>query len=289
MAWSRLVRFIPKSGAAPLLGEPLDASLDVGIAAFKGDEIKVSVYSGSSVLSPGEKTDRVELVGTLLSPLAQEEVGTIRCIGLNYLKHAQEAGMAIPKVPVLFLKPATALAGPYPEPTVIPKSFVQDNAADYEAELAVVIGKKAKNVSEAEALDHVLGYTSSNDVSSRVAQLAQSQWCYGKGQDGACPIGPALVSAGTVGDYTKLRMRGLKNGQVVQDTTLDDLIFSVPKIISFLSQGTTLLPGTLILTGTPSGIGWAMDPKGVLKDGDEFAVEVLPHIGTLINKVVFEK
>jgi len=289
MAWSRLVRFIPKSGSTPLLGEPVNPTLDVGLATYKGEEVEVAVYSGSSVLSPGEKTDKVELVGRLLSPLAQEEVGTIRCIGLNYLKHAQEAGMAIPKVPVLFLKPATALADPYPAPTIIPAAFIKDNAADYEAEFTVVIGKTAKNVSEADALDYVLGYTSGNDVSSRVAQLEQSQWCYGKGQDGACPIGPTLVSVSAIPDYTKLRMRGLKNGQVVQDTYLDDLIFSVPKIISFLSQGTTLLPGTIILTGTPSGIGWAMDPKGVLKDGDEFAVEVSPLVGTLINKIQFEK
>ncbi|KZT53795.1 putative mitochondrion protein [Calocera cornea HHB12733] len=289
MAWSRLVRFVPKSGSTPLLGEPVDPAQDVGLATYKGEEVKVAVYSGSSVLSPGEKTGQVEVVERLLSPLAQEEVGTIRCIGLNYTKHAQEAGMALPTVPVLFLKPATALADPYPAPTVIQKAFVKDDAADYEAELAVVIGKKAKDVSEEDALSYVLGYTSSNDVSSRVAQLSQSQWCYGKGQDGACPIGPTIVSAATVGDYTKLRMRGLKNGQVVQDTGLDDLIFSVPKIISFLSQGTTLLPGTLILTGTPSGIGWAMSPKGVFKDGDEFAVEVTPHIGTLINKVEFGK
>jgi 2-keto-4-pentenoate hydratase/2-oxohepta-3-ene-1,7-dioic acid hydratase in catechol pathway len=173
-------------------------------------------------------------------------------------------------------------------PTPIPKHTLADDSADYESELAIVIGRDAKNVSEAEALDYVLGYTAANDISSRKAQLNQSQWCYGKGFDGSCPLGPTMVSAKAIPDVAKLRMRGLRNGKVVQETSLDDLIFPVRRIVSFLSQGTTLPRGTVILTGTPSGIGWAKTPRDCLQDGDEFVVEILPSIGSLYNVIKME-
>jgi 2-keto-4-pentenoate hydratase/2-oxohepta-3-ene-1,7-dioic acid hydratase in catechol pathway len=170
---------------------------------------------------------------------------------------------------------------------VLPKLTQLDDCGDYESELAVVIGKPTKNVSEADAMDHVLGYTACNDVSSRTSQFAQSQWSFSKGFDGACPIGPTLVSPALIPDPSKLHVRGIKNGdQVLQDCGTDDLIFSVPKLVSFLSQGTTLKPGTLIITGTPAGVGVGKTPKVTLKAGDEFAVEILPYIGTLVN--VFE-
>ena len=149
----------------------------------------MEIYSGKSVLSPGAPTGKIETVGRLLSPLAESEVGTIRCIGLNYAQHAQEAKMALPDIPTVFMKPSTALADPYPAPTIIPKFTIKDDCADYESELVVVIGKKCKDISEAEALEYVLGYTAANDVSSRSEQFAQSQWSYSKGFDGACPIG----------------------------------------------------------------------------------------------------
>ncbi|KAJ9104358.1 hypothetical protein QFC19_004000 [Naganishia cerealis] len=288
--YARLVRFIPKAGSGkPLIGEPEDATQDVGLAAYNSEPIKVSVFSGSSVLQPGEKTGESFEVERLLSPLAEEEVGTIRCIGLNYVKHAHEVKMALPTVPVLFMKPSTALADPYPAPTVIPKAYVGDNAADYESELVVVIGKSCKNVSESEAMQYVAGYTASNDVSSRAQQFAQSQWCYSKSFDGACPVGPAFVPASRVRDIGEMSIEGRKNGQVVQKSRLDDLIFTVPKIVSFLSQGTTLKPGTIILTGTPAGVGWSFEPKNLLHDGDEFSVYVSHGVGTLINKIVEEK
>lgn len=183
-------------------------------------------------------------------------------------------------------KPQTALAGPWPEPTLLPKLTVDSNTGDYESELAVIIGKPAKNVSEDHALEYVLGYTSGNDVSCRAAQFAQSQWCFSKGFDGACPIGPVVVSARAVPDPSKLHIRGIMNGKVMQDCPISDLVFSVQKLVSFLSQGTTLTPGTVIVTGTPAGVGFA---QGVtLKDGDEFAVEITPHVGTLINRCVNE-
>lgn len=229
------------------------------------------------------------MLGKLLSPLAESEVGTIRCIGLNYAQHAKEANMALPDIPTVFMKPSTSLADPYPSPTIIPKFTLKDDCCDYESELAVVIGKVCKDVSEAEAMDYVLGYTAANDVSSRSSQFAQSQWSYSKGFDGACPIGPTIVSKEWIPDPGELRLRGLKNGKVLQECGCDDLIFSVPKIVSFLSQGTTLQPGTIILTGTPAGVGFGHSPKEYLREGDEFAVEILPHIGTLITKFENQK
>ncbi|WWC61517.1 uncharacterized protein I303_104101 [Kwoniella dejecticola CBS 10117] len=294
-SFTRLVRFIPKSSSDDinaksdsdaLIGEPVDLEVDVGTAAYETKPVEVHVYSGLSVLKPGQKTGRKEFVGRLLSPLAQMEVGTIRCVGLNYLNHAKEVNLPIPDIPTLFMKPSTALADPYPALTVIPEAFVGDDAADFESEVALVIGKAAKNVSEAQALDYLLGITAANDISSRKAQFAQSQWCYSKSFDGACPLGPALVHAAHIRDLAEIRITGTLNGAKVQDSKLDDLIFSIPKIISFLSQGTTLQPGTVIITGTPAGVGWSADPKITLHHGDEFRVSVSHGVGTLISRIV---
>ncbi|OOQ91621.1 fumarylacetoacetate hydrolase family protein [Penicillium brasilianum] len=284
--FSRLVRFVPKSNPAKvLIGEPVDASLDVGLALYQGKEVAVRPFSGSSVLNPGQVTSSTETIERILSPLSQSEVGSIRCVGLNYVSHAKEMSLPIPEVPTLFIKPSTALADPFPAPTVLPKITQQDGTGDYESEMVIVIGRDAKDVPESEALDYVLGYTAANDVSSRTFQMNQSQWCFSKGFDGSCPIGPVLVSAALIPDATKLHIRGLKSGRVMQDCPLTDLIFNVPQLISFLSQGTTLPAGTIILTGTPPGVGAAKNPKEFIKAGDEFAVELLPHVGTLINKI----
>jgi 2-keto-4-pentenoate hydratase/2-oxohepta-3-ene-1,7-dioic acid hydratase in catechol pathway len=186
----------------------------------------------------------------------------------------------------VFLKPSTALADPWPAPSVLPRITQADNTGDYEAELAVVIGRQCKNVSEAEALDYVFGYTACNDVSSRGSQFAQSQWCFSKGFDGSCPIGPSIVSRSLIPDPGALHVRGLRHGEVMQDCGTSDFIFGIAQLISFLSQDTTLPVGTVIITGTPAGVGAGRDPPVTLKAGDEFAVEILPHIGTLVN--VFE-
>ncbi|PWN27906.1 putative mitochondrion protein, partial [Jaminaea rosea] len=291
MSWKRLIRFIPSSGpSGPLIGEPVDAALDVGLASLADPgSIAAAIFSGSSVLSPGERTGEIRNVSRLLSPLAQSEVGTIRCIGINYLRHAEEVKMEIPKQPVLFMKPETSLNDPYPAKVPIPHQFAADDACDYESEVAVVIGKEAKNVTEADAMEYCLGLTASNDVSQRVAQFAQSQWCFSKSFDGACPIGPALVNVKDIEDIASMKIKGILNGQVVQEGGLDDLIFSIPKIVSFLSQGTTLKPGTLILTGTPFGVGWTRSPRLTLKDNDEVRVEVSSGVGTLINRFVVEE
>ncbi|KAK7927756.1 hypothetical protein PG985_004754 [Apiospora marii] len=277
MSFERLVRFAPKGKEGEvLIGQPVDSNVDVGKALKNGEEVQVKVFSGDSALNPGSLTDKVETIARILSPLSASE----------YVNHAKEANMQLPDVPMMFMKPATALADPWPVPTVIPKHTLADDCADYESELAIVIGKACKNVSEADALSYVLGYTASNDVSSRKAQLAQSQACYSKGFDGSCPIGPTIVSAAVVKDPSTFTIRGLKNGEVTQNSGLNDLIFNCSKLVSFLSQGTTLPPGTVILTGTPAGVGYGKKPPSYLHEGDEFAVEVTPHVGTLYS--VFE-
>ncbi|KIW21125.1 hypothetical protein PV08_01705 [Exophiala spinifera] len=286
--FKRLVRFIPRSDSSKIfIGQPHDDTLDVGLALRNGQDVKVDVFSGTSVLSPGQATGTSAVIDRVLSPLHISEVGTIRCVGLNYKQHAAEVNMALPTVPTVFLKPATALGDPWPAPTVLPKLTQLDDCGDYESELAVVLGRTAKNVPESEALDYVLGYTACNDVSSRTSQFAQSQWSFSKGFDTSCPLGPTLVSPALIPDPSKLRVRGVKNGdQLLQDCGTDDLIFSVAQLVSFISQGTTLPAGTVIITGTPAGVGVGKKPKVTIKAGDEFHVEILPHIGTLVN--VFE-
>ncbi|KAG5661233.1 hypothetical protein KAF25_005355 [Fusarium avenaceum] len=285
--FKRLVRFAPRSKTSDILiGQPVEDDIDVGLALRNGTEVRVDIFSGTSVLNPGQGTGKVEIIHKIFSPLAASEVGTIRCIGLNFKRHADEVSMELPQIPTMFMKPNTALGDPWPTPTFIPKISQKDGTSDFESELAVVLGKTAKNVSEAEAMEYVLGYSACNDVSSRDSQLAQSQWNFSKGFDGACPIGPTLVSKDLVPDPAKLKIRGLKNGKVMQESELDDLIFGVPQLIAFLSQGTTLPAGTIIVTGTPAGVGMGRTPKERLDAGDEFHVEILPHIGTLVN--IFE-
>ncbi|KAK7208491.1 hypothetical protein BZA70DRAFT_287793 [Myxozyma melibiosi] len=285
--FKRLVRFIPKSSPSKILiGQPKSDSVDVGRALYQGQDVAVEVFSGNSMLSPGENTSEIESIGKLLSPMSQSEVGTVRCIGLNYRQHALEVKMAFPEVPVVFMKPATAVADPWPSPTTIPLLSQLSNTADYESELAVVLGKDAKNVKEEDAMDCVLGYTAANDVSSRGPQFQQSQWVFSKSFDGSCPLGPTLVSKSLIQNPSALQIKGLKNGRVMQESSISDLIFDIPKIISFLSQSTTLPAGTVILTGTPAGVAMGSSTAEYLKDGDTFEVEISPHIGTLVN--VFE-
>lgn len=208
----------------------------------------------------------------------------IWCVGQNYLKHAKEVGMAIPEYPVIFAKGPNTLQNPG-DPIVLP-SRAQSTEIDYEAELVVVIGKKCKDVSKEKALNCVGGYTCGNDVSSRDWQLKKggSQWCRGKSFDTFAPLGPCLVTPDSIGDPGQLRIQTVLNGQTVQDGNTNDLIRDVPTLIEFLSQSTTLLPGTAIFTGTPSGVGMARKPPLWLKHGDEVSI-VIEKIGTLTNPV----
>ncbi|VUC26550.1 unnamed protein product [Clonostachys rosea] len=283
--WTHLIRFIAKEDGRIHLGQ-IDSKRfpDVGLAIFEGRDVDASCISGS--VFDGVVTDRKLRVARLLSPLSMDQTPLIRCLGLNYRDHAKEANMPIPDVPVLFIKPRTALNGPYPAKINIPK-IAQDDTADYEAELAVVISKDCRDVPESEAYQYVLGYTSSNDVSARAQQLKNSQWCFGKGLDGSAPIGPVLVSAEAIPDPHELDIKAIHNSNIVQDSNTREMIFNVPKTIAFLSQGTTLERGTIILTGTGPGIGMVRQPKVVLRHGDDMRVYI-QGIGTLINEVYHE-
>lgn len=221
-------------------------------------------------------------------PLAPLEPRAILCIGLNYRKHAEETKAALPEHPVLFMKSPGAVQHPE-APIFLPRKLRSDSV-DYECELAVVIGKAAKNVSKEEALDYVLGYTCANDVSARdwQKQGGGGQWCRGKTFDTFCPLGPVLVTRDEIPNPQALKIATRVNGETLQDWTTSDMIFDVATIISFLSASTTLLPGTVILTGTPHGVGMARTPQRWLQPGEVVEVEI-ENIGILRNSVEEEK
>lgn len=233
-------------------------------------------------------TDEEVGVRLLLSPLAQSQVKTVRCLGLNYAKHAKESNMPEPKYPVLFYKPITSLSGPV-DPIPVHAMAQEGTGLDYECELVVVIGKRCSDVSEADALNYVLGYSVGNDVSHRDWQIKHggSQWSLGKAFDGWAPFGPAIVTGDAIKDPQALNIWTKLNGQTVQNGNTSDMIFGVRQMISFLSRGVTLMPGDVIFTGTPEGVGMGRKPQLWLKDGD--VVEVgLEGVGTCTNKVEFE-
>jgi 2-keto-4-pentenoate hydratase/2-oxohepta-3-ene-1,7-dioic acid hydratase in catechol pathway len=207
--------------------------------------------------------------------------GKLICIGLNYRDHAAESNMPIPERPVIFSKFPTSVIAPG-EPVVIPPTSQQ---VDYEAELAVVIGRKAKHVKASRAMDYVLGYTAFNDVSARDFQFADGQWQRGKSCDTFAPMGQSIVTTDTITDPHKLSIKLVLNGQTMQDSNTDQLIFGVPELIEFLTESITLEPGDVIATGTPPGVGFARKPPVFLKPGDEMEV-LIEGIGGLGNPVV---
>jgi 2-keto-4-pentenoate hydratase/2-oxohepta-3-ene-1,7-dioic acid hydratase in catechol pathway len=224
------------------------------------------------------------LVKRLLAPL---EPRAIVCIGLNYRRHAAEGQQPIPEYPVVFMKTPSAVQHP-DAPIQLPRHLRSDSV-DYECELAVVIGRPCKNVPRDQALDYVLGYTCANDVSARDWQIQRggSQWCKGKTFDTFAPLGPWLVTADELTNPNELAIRTILNGQVMQDWNTNDMIFDVPTLIEFLSGSTTLEAGTVILTGTPHGVGGARKPPVFLQPGDEVIVEI-EGIGALRNPVMEE-
>ena len=223
-------------------------------------------------------------VAKLLAPIVP---AAILCIGLNYRKHAEETGAKIPQFPVLFMKSPAALQNPG-DPVQIPTKLASTQV-DWECELAVVIGKKGKNIPKEKALDHVLGYTAAIDVSARDWQkdFGGGQWCRGKTFDTFCPLGPALLTPDEIPNPNSLHISTTVNGKIMQDSNTADMIFDVPTLIAFLSGSTTLLPGTVILTGTPSGVGMGMKPPLYLKPGDTVTVTI-DKIGQLTNPVIAE-
>ena len=246
-----------------------------------GHESMVDFISHGGSPEPGEAVVRVE-DARIHAPVPRP--GKVICIGLNYEDHAEETGAAIPEKPIVFAKWANSVIGPG-DPIVIPPITSQP---DYEAELAVVIGRAARNVGESEAMDHVFGYTNANDVSARDIQLGEGgQWTRGKAIDTFCPLGPYLVTKDEIEDPQNLSVRCVLNGETVQDGTTSKMIFPVAKLVAFLSTGMTLEPGDVIITGTPPGVGMARDPQLWMKAGDEVSVEI-EGLGTLTNPVEAE-
>lgn len=220
----------------------------------------------------------------LLAPVAP---AGLLCIGLNYRRHAEETGAKLPVHPILFMKGLNAVQNP-DGPILIP-THMASREVDYEAELAVVIAKSCKNISRQHAMEYVLGYTCANDVSARDWQKhgGGGQWCRGKSFDTFAPLGPCLVTPDEIPDPNNLRIKTTLNDQVVQDWTTADMIFDIPELIEYLSSSTTLLAGTVILTGTPHGVGMARKPPLWLQPGDQVTVEI-EKIGALHNDVQLE-
>lgn len=211
----------------------------------------------------------VEEPGRIGAPLAW--VPNFHCVGLNYAQHAAEAGMPIPAEPILFSKATTALSGP-DDQVILPRGCTK---GDWEVELGIVIGKPALYVSEEDALSCVAGYCTVNDVSERAFQLeSPGQWVKGKSAPTFGPVGPWLVTADEVGDPQKLAVTTVLNGETVQKSNTDDMIFSVAQIVSHMSQYMALRPGDIIATGTPEGVGMGMKPQRFLKPGDVMEIEV---------------
>jgi 2-keto-4-pentenoate hydratase/2-oxohepta-3-ene-1,7-dioic acid hydratase in catechol pathway len=254
----------------------------IGYAAQQPDGSALKL-AGDIFASPKITTEKADVV-KLLAPI---QPSSIICIGLNYRRHAQETGAKIPEFPVVFFKGVNTLLNPG-EPIQLP-THLRSDEVDYECELAVVIGRAGKNISRQDALDHVLGYTCCNDISARDWQIKRggSQWCRGKSFDTFSPLGPALVTRDEIPNPNALKIRTVLNGVAVQDWNTNDMIFDVPKLIEFLSGSTTLLPGTVILTGTPHGVGMAQKPPRWLKVGDNVTIEI-EKIGRLQNPVVNE-
>jgi 2,4-diketo-3-deoxy-L-fuconate hydrolase len=264
----RIVRFRVPSGGAPRVGwlhddEVVDAGVDNG-----GGLPDVVGPTGSRYVA-----EDVEL----LPPVQPSKV---LCLGLNYRDHATEQNLEPPGRPLLFCKVPTAVCGP--SATIEKPADMKQ--LDYEAELGVVVGRLSRHVREADALAHVAGYVAVNDVSARDAQFTDGQWFRGKSCDTFAPLGPALVTADEIGDPHDLTVQARVNGELRQSSRTDQLIFGVEELVAYCSRYFTLLPGDLICTGTPGGVGAFLDPPRFLADGDVVEVEI-ERVGTLRNPI----
>lgn len=260
-----------------------DASGQIHFGAQSGD---AHFVIDGDIFGDYKVTETPCEIAKLLAPI---EPKVILGIGLNYRQHAEETGAKIPENPILFFKSPASVQHPN-APIEIPRHLPSDQV-DYECELAVVISKSGKNIRREDALNHVLGYICANDVSARDWQKdpakSGSQWCRAKTFDTFCPLGPHLVTADEIPNPNALQIKTVLNGETVQDWNTSDMIFDVPHLIEFLSGSTTLMAGTVILTGTPQGVGMARTPPLWMKAGDIVQVEI-ENIGVLENPVVDE-
>lgn len=227
----------------------------------------------------GRKFDGQSMEVRLGAPVNQPE--KIICLGKNYAEHAKEGGFTMPEAPLLFSKTPNAINGPF-DPVLLPASSDQ---IDWEVELAVVIGKEGKRIPASQAFEYIAGYTVMNDVSGRRAQFSHSQWFRGKSYDTFAPLGPALVTPDEIEDVHNLRLTAKVNEELMQDGITSDMLFKIDEIIADVSQDMTLVPGDIISTGTPAGVGIFRDPPVVLKEGDVVECWV-ENIGTIRNRMV---
>jgi 2-keto-4-pentenoate hydratase/2-oxohepta-3-ene-1,7-dioic acid hydratase in catechol pathway len=270
---------IPLRGFTTRIVRYQDSAGQVSYAAAQPD--------GSHPRIEGDLFGQFEVTGEparihkLLAPVV---LPTIWCIRLNYHRHAAETGAKIPEFPVVFAKGRNAVQNPG-DPILIP-TRARSAEVDYECELVAIIGRMCKNVPRERAHEYILGYTCGNDVSARDWQLKMGgrQWCRGKTFDTFAPLGPCLVTPASIPNPNALRIQAILNGRVMQDWNTNDMIFDVPALVEFLSQSTTLLPGTAIFTGTPHGVGMSQQPPRWLPDGDQVSI-VIEGIGTLTNPV----
>ncbi|KAJ5835597.1 hypothetical protein N7447_001623 [Penicillium robsamsonii] len=293
VAWERLIRFVATDGRT-LLGEPVMPSADFDIGdTTEETKLQAKVITGSDIYNTtGETrvTDEVVTVSRLLGPLTPQDVPILRCVGLNYLTHIRETGRSTPPTPSIFFKPNTTVTD-HNANVKIPK-IAQDEQADYEGELCLVIGKDAKDVSKEDALSYVAAYTVGNDVSSRRLQIDRSiagpvpQWGFSKGFDTFAPLGPCLVRRDLIKDPSELRLQTKIDGELRQDTLISDLVFDCAALVSYLSTGTTLQKGSIIMTGTPGGVGNGLVPPQFIRPGNQMNISV-SQIGTLKNGVDF--
>ncbi|HYX28193.1 MAG TPA: fumarylacetoacetate hydrolase family protein [Pyrinomonadaceae bacterium] len=277
---AELARAVKSAGGAPAdwLLEPKSMSTIINRGDTAVADIASLVDSGAPHSARGQtagySVDSIEF-----SPAVYPS--KIMAIGRNYAEHAAEGGADLPKAPLLFNKLPNALSA-HNAPIVLPRI---SEKVDYEAELAVVIGKPAKKVNEADALDHVFGYSLINDVSARDLQFGDGQWTRGKSLDTFAPLGPFITTRDEIDDVQSLNIEGVLNGQVMQSSNTSKMIFTVAYLISYLSQGITLQPGDVIATGTPDGVGVFRQPPVLLKAGDVFEVKI-EKLGTLRNPVI---
>ncbi len=281
----KLVRFGEKGKERPGVWIGDGRILDVRALAFHIEDFNEHFFANHGLeqlkrLLADPCAKYVEVAGVRLgAPVARPS--KIICVGANYAAHAKEFGHDIPPEPILFSKATTAISGPN-DPIMIPDGA---QVVDSEAELAVVIGKTASMVRKEEALDYVAGYTVVNDVTERVVQRANGQWFRGKGFDTFCPMGPFLVTPDEVPTIGNLRVWQKLNGETLQEANPADMMFSIPFLIEYISQGMTLLPGDVIATGTPPGIGSAREPQVLMKPGDVVEVGV-DGVGVQRSEVV---
>jgi len=276
---------IDKIVSLSILAESMDTTLPVDIENFITSESQQIGKLEKAIQKTEEegvrKASHSAASAKILTPIRSP--GKIVCLGLNYRDHAAEQNASVPDEPVIFMKPHTAIIGP--NDSIIKPNFVQQ--LDYEAELAVVIGKRAKNVPLSEAHAHIFGYTIMNDVSARDIQFKDKQWTRGKSFDTFAPIGPCITTANELEDTSNLRIQTWVNGELRQNSSTKNMVFNPLEIIHRLSHVMTLEPCDIIATGTPAGVGFAMKPKKFLQDGDKVRIEI-EKIGVLENKIVEE-